>query len=210
MPPVTSSRHSPGPFARGAAEEPRLMRLSTSLRALVPAGLLAAALSAPALAEPPMPSAPPAPAAAPAAAPAPPAPAPAPAPARPAPATDPLMAGGLRLLLGSLGVVALVLVAGRLVRRLPVSRLLGVAGNGPIRVTASAPLGGKARVCLLEVAGTSVLVAVGPQGVQPLHAWPQAVAAPAPRPVAEGRAADTPATPGQLEGLASRLRGGAR
>jgi flagellar biogenesis protein FliO len=189
-------------------------------------GSLAAAcalalLAAPALAEPPPPSRPgstpePEPPAA-VVAPAAPAPAPTPAPAPVAaapagarsPGFDPLAAGGLRLLLGSLGVVALVLIGSRLLRRLPVARLLGGA-EGPIRIAATAPLGAKARLCLLEVAGTTMLIAVSPQGVQPVHVWPQGAAVPAgPRsvPSPEPRGPEAAALPGQLEGLATRLRG---
>jgi len=188
------------------------------LASLILGALAAVALAGGAAAEPPFEPRPevkvaaaaPTPSATPAAAPAAaPGVAPKPATPAPAPASDPLLAGSVRLLLGSVGVVALVLIASRVIRRLPMGRFLAGA-DGPIRIAASAHLGPKVKLCLLEVAGTSILVAVHAQGVEALHAWPPGTAAPAaPRPPTgpDARGSEAPVLAGQLEGLATRLRG---
>jgi flagellar biogenesis protein FliO len=143
------------------------------------------------------------------------APAPAPpvamAPASPAAAprpssTESMTGVGGKLLLASLALAALLYGASRVVRRLPLGNLLPSA-DGPIRVVARTHLGPKTSLCLLEVAGTTVLVAMTPTGMQTLHVWAEgeapspaaALAAAAPRPA--------PATPGQLRGLETRITG---
>lgn len=119
-------------------------------------------------------------------------------------------ADGWKLLVGSVVLVVLLLVAARVVKRLPLGRLLPNA-EGPIRVVARTHLGPKERLCLIEVGSTSILLALTAQGIRTLHVWPQGVT-----PVAGGAAPSTdrrggpgsPSIPGQLRSLASRLGAG--
>jgi flagellar biogenesis protein FliO len=67
---------------------------------------------------------------------------------------------------------ALLWAGARLVKRLPVGRLLPRA-DGPIRVVARTHLGAKERLCLIEVGSTSILLALTPTQIQTLHVWPQ-------------------------------------
>lgn len=152
---------------------------------------------------------------------APPAPAPAPppapvvAPAAPAPSDGFLGAGG-KLLIGSLVLTALLFGATRVVRKLPIARFLPSATEGAIRITARVHLGARESLCLVEVQGTSLLVAITGQTMQTLHVWPDA--APAPRTAAAAGlraeassftprppAPAAPVVPGQLRNLQSWL-----
>lgn len=118
-------------------------------------------------------------------------------------------ADGAKLLIGSLVLVVLLFGAARLVRRLPIGRLLPSA-EGTIRVTARTHLGAKERLCLVEVGSTSLLLALTPQGIHTLHVWPQGLP-PAAHGVGEAAASDRRSAagasgiPGQLRSLATRL-----
>ena len=132
-------------------------------------------------------------------------------PERAVPASTPSVgADGWKLLVGSVVLVVLLLLAPRFVKRLPLARLLP-GTEGPIRVVARTHLGAKERLCLIEVGSTSILLALTPQGIRPLHVWPQGVN-PVPgaaAPPADRRGgADGPGIPGQLRSLASRLGAG--
>jgi flagellar biogenesis protein FliO len=142
-----------------------------------------------------------------------PAPAPAAAPdAAPLPAPTPadvLPVGGAKLMIGAVILIALVIGAGLLARRLPVGRFMP-GTQGLIRVTAKTHLGPRERLCLVEVGPTAVLIGVTQQGMQTLHVWPQGVAAArsTPPPPAGGERTVYPTgveVPGQLRGLSARL-----
>jgi flagellar biogenesis protein FliO len=111
----------------------------------------------------------------------------------------------VKLLLGSLILAALLYAAARGVRRLPIGKLLP-SSDGPIKVIGRTHLGPKGTLCLLEVSGTTLLLAITPGGIQTLHVWPEG----------RGPGADVPAAatgpraaalPGQLRGLETRLGG---
>src|SRR5687768_10089604 len=91
------------------------------------------------------------------------------APAAPAPiATPSLIGAGNRLLVGSLILAALLFVASRLVRRMPLGRLLP-RSDGPIRMVSRTHLGPKASLCLIEVESTTLLVAIAGEHISALH-----------------------------------------
>ena len=155
-------------------------------------------------------------AAAPAVAPASPAPVAAPAAATPAPilaepspakstSTPSFLSAGGTLLLGSLVLVGLLYGASRLMRRLPIGRLLPSA-DGPIRVIARTHLGTRESLCLIEVGPSTLLVAITQQSIQTLHVWPDGVRAAAPTPPGSP-GSPRPSAPGQLRSLAARLSG---
>lgn len=118
-------------------------------------------------------------------------------------ATDSLTGVGLKLLLGSLLLALLLYGAARVVRRLPVARLLPTA-EGLIKVIGRTHLGPKGSLCLVEVAGTRVLLAVTATAIETLHVWAANDEASAAPPAAGGRPAPVP---GQLRGLENRLAG---
>ena len=115
-----------------------------------------------------------------------------------------------KLLLGSLVLVVLLWAAARLVKRMPIGRLLP-GTQGPIRVIARTHLGAKESLCLIDVAGSTILLAVTAQSIQTVHVWPQGAGtaapprdgagAPAPR-----SSAEPPPLPGQLRNLQTWLR----
>ena len=115
-----------------------------------------------------------------------------------------------KLLLGSLVLVVLLWGAAKLVKRMPIGRLLP-GTQGPIRVIARTHLGAKESLCLIDVAGATILLAVTAQSIQTVHVWPHgAGAATPPREGAGATAARTsvepPALPGQLRNLQTWLR----
>jgi flagellar biogenesis protein FliO len=116
-----------------------------------------------------------------------------------------------KLLLGSLVLVVLLWAAARLVKRLPIGRLLpGV--QGPIRVVARTHLGAKESLCLIDVGGAAILLAVTAQSIQAVHVWPHGVGTAAPPREGAGvtaarSPAEAPVLPGQLRNLQTWLRG---
>jgi flagellar biogenesis protein FliO len=165
---------------------------------------LALVRPAPGLAEPRLPEAAPAPAVAPAPS------APAPAAQAPGPVSTPSLVGASnRLLIGSLVIAALLLVASRFVRRMPLGRLLPRA-DGPIKVLSRTHLGPKASLCLVEVQATTLLLAITGESISALHSWPAPGppgAAPAAASPAAARAGGERDVPGQLRALSARLGG---
>jgi hypothetical protein len=120
---------------------------------------------------------------------------------KPAPAPSFLSPGG-PLLLGSLVLVGLLYAATRVLRRLPIGRLLPTA-DGPIRISARTQLGARESLCLIDVGPTRLLVAITAQSIQTLHVWSDGG-------TGAGRPTATPPTtavPGQLRELAARLTG---
>ena len=116
-----------------------------------------------------------------------------------------------KLLLGSLVLVVLLWGVARLVKRLPIGRLLP-GTQGPIRVIARTHLGAKESLCLIDVGGSTILLAVTGQGIHTVHVWPHGVASgTAPREGAGATATrpsvQAPALPGQLRNLQTWLRG---
>jgi flagellar protein FliO/FliZ len=83
----------------------------------------------------------------------------------------------LHVLLGLLAVLVAIAVLAWALRR--VFRLSSVAG-GVIRVVATAPLGGRDRVVLLQVGVVQLLVGVSPGRLQTLHVLDEPVALPRP------------------------------
>lgn len=129
-----------------------------------------------------------------------------------APGSSPLAEAGVKLLLGSVVLAALLYVGSRLVRRLPLGRLLPSA-EGPIRLAARTQLGAKESLCLVQVGPTALLLAVTAQSIHPLHVWPEGVGAAPARgegPAAVGRAStetggERSTLPGQLRALEAWL-----
>jgi flagellar biogenesis protein FliO len=133
----------------------------------------------------------------------------APSAAAPAPiATPSLVGAGNRLLIGSLVLGALLLIASRLVRRMPLGRLLP-RGDGPIKVLSRTHLGPKASLCLVEVESTKILLAMTGEQISALHSWPKGAAAAAAGPAAPGprSSGERGDVPGQLRALSARLGG---
>lgn len=121
-----------------------------------------------------------------------------PAPA-PVPGSSSFVQPELRLLLGAVILGALLWGATRLVRRLPIARLLPSA-QGPIRVVARTHLGAKESLCLINVGSTSILLAITATAIHTIHVWPDAAPAGVPAPPGEASA-----VPGQLRNLQSWL-----
>lgn len=119
--------------------------------------------------------------------------------AAPVPASSSFMQPELRLLLGAAVLGLLLWGASRLLRRLPIARLLPSA-QGPIRVVARTHLGAKESLCLIHVGSTSILLAITPTAIHTVHVWPDAAPAGVPAPPGEA-----PAVPGQLRNLQSWL-----
>ena len=116
-----------------------------------------------------------------------------------------------KLLLGSLVLVVLLWGVSRLVKRLPIGRLLP-GTQGPIRVIARTHLGAKESLCLIDVGGSAILLAVTGQGISTVHVWPHGVTPGAtPREglgaIAARPPVEPPAMPGQLRNLQTWLRG---
>jgi len=132
----------------------------------------------------------------------------APPAAAPAPiATPSLIGAGNRLLIGSLVLAALLLIASRLVRRMPFGRLLP-RSEGPIKMLSRTHLGPKASLCLVEVESTTILLAITGEQISALHSWPTGAAAAVPGSAAPGpRATGERDVPGQLRALSARLGG---
>jgi flagellar biogenesis protein FliO len=166
---------------------------------------LAVALPALAVAEPAIPAPAPVAAAAPAAAPAAGPPAVTAPPAAAPIATPSLVGAGNRLLIGSLVLAALLLIASRLIRRMPLGRLLP-RGDGPIKMLSRTHLGPKASLCLVEVESTTILLAITGEQISALHSWPKGAAAAVSGPAAPGpRPSGERDVPGQLRALSARL-----
>jgi flagellar biogenesis protein FliO len=126
----------------------------------------------------------------------------------PAPEAAPsFVATGGRLFLGTFLLVILLYGASRLVKRLPMAKLLPGA-TGPIRVKGRTYLGPKQSLCLVDVGPTTLLLAVNGQGVRTLHVWPEGLAAPVATP--GPRTGDDGGMPGQLGGLSAWLEAGRR
>lgn len=119
--------------------------------------------------------------------------------AAPVPASSSFVQPELRLLLGAAVLGLLLWGATRLVRRLPIARLLP-SGQGPIRVVARTHLGAKESLCLIHVGSTSILLAITATAIHTVHVWPDAAPAGVPAPPGEA-----PAVPGQLRNLQSWL-----
>ena len=124
-------------------------------------------------------------------------------------ASSAVTVGSVRLLAGALIVAVLLWGAARLVRRLPMGRLLPGA-EGPIRVVSRTYLGARDSLCLIEVGPTTLLVAITATAVTTLHVWPDGVGGRAgARDQAQpgtGPARETMNVfPGQLEGLRTWL-----
>jgi flagellar biogenesis protein FliO len=120
-----------------------------------------------------------------------------------------LTGAGLKLLVGSVAMAALLYGAMRLVRRLPLGRFLP-GTEGPIRVTARTYLGAKESLCLVDVGPASLLLAVSGQTVTTLHVWPEGLdvtPAGTTRPETAWTPPAPPPLPGQLGALQARLRG---
>ena len=122
---------------------------------------------------------------------------------------DSLLGVGAKLLLGSLLLAGLLYGAARLVRRMPIAKLLPGA-DGPIKVIGRTHLGPKASLALVQTEGTTILVAVTPSDVRALHAWEGPAATgttPLDRQSKTSREGlPTAATlPAQLRGLANRV-----
>ena len=124
------------------------------------------------------------------------------------PAPTPSLAGvGLKLLLGSLALAALLYGAARWLKRMPFAKFLPGA-DGPIKVIGRTHLGPKASLCLVEVGSTTLLVSMTGTAIQALHVWPEGVTA-APGAERQGVKAPTASAqvPGQLRHLESRVTG---
>jgi flagellar biogenesis protein FliO len=115
-------------------------------------------------------------------------------------AGESLTSVGLRLLVGSLLLAGLLYGAARLLKRMPLARLLPTA-DGPIKVIGRAHLGPKGSLCLVEVGPSTLLIGVTANAIQALHVWPEGADS------AAAPAAARPAIPGQLKNLESRLTG---
>ena len=128
--------------------------------------------------------------------------------ASPAPAES-LAGVGLKLLLGSLVLAALLYAASRWLKRLPLGRFLP-GTDGPIKVIGRTHLGPKASLCLVEVGSTTLLVSMTGTTIQTLHVWPDgATATPGTDRQGFKSSTTTAAAPaaGQLRQLESRLTG---
>ena len=75
-----------------------------------------------------------------------------------------------RLLLGLLFVVAMIVCAAWLIRRTPIG-----AGSQKLRVVASAPLGTRERVVLLQVGPQQILIGVTATQISHLHTLPESL-----------------------------------
>jgi flagellar biogenesis protein FliO len=126
--------------------------------------------------------------------------------ASPAPINS-LAGVGLKLLLGSLVLAALLYGAARWLKRMPFARFLP-GTDGPIKVIGRTHLGSKASLCLVEVGSTTLLVSMTGTAIQTLHVWPDGVtgAMSADRQSFKVSAASAPVA-GQLRNLESRLTG---
>lgn len=88
--------------------------------------------------------------------------------------------GAWEVLLGLVVVVALIVIAGWLLRRV----YPGVAGGtGQLRVLATLPLGPRERLLLVDAAGKQLLLGVTAQQVTTLHTFDEALPLAAVRPV---------------------------
>ena len=124
------------------------------------------------------------------------------------PVPTPSLAGvGLKLLLGSLALAALLYGAARWLKRMPFAKFLPGA-DGPIKVIGRTHLGPKASLCLIEVGSTTLLVSMTGTAVQALHVWPEGVTL-GPTADRQGGKASTASAPvpGQLRHLESRVTG---
>ena len=92
-------------------------------------------------------------------------------------------AGMLRGLLGLGFVIALILVAGWLLRRLSPQH---ARAGGPLRIVATQALGARERVVLLEIADQWLVIGVAPGRVQSIATLPRAALPPAALPTSGG------------------------
>jgi flagellar biogenesis protein FliO len=118
--------------------------------------------------------------------------------------SESLLGVGAKLFLGSLLLAGLLYGAAHLVRRMPIARLLP-GTDGPIKVIGRTHVAPKVSLALVQAEGATVLIAVGPSGVQTLHTWTETAAGASPTAKTTATAA---VPPGQLRGLASRLTDG--
>lgn len=122
--------------------------------------------------------------------------------------SDSVLGVGAKLLLGSLVLAGLLYGASRVLKRMPIARLLPNA-DGPIKVIGRTHLGPKASLALIQADGATILVAVTAQGVQALHTWTAggtgAAAPERPGYKASPATPSLPVAPGQLRGLQNRL-----